>query len=189
MGFKGALEFQGKTKELPFTSERSDRAHRFYSDIFLGIGSNRVACDKANIPDPALKEVSLSFMSPEEGWIPEMSLDYPNMLYAYGRSPGTTTLNFFVGNRGELRTPLDFKDSRVKKRKMKLIHILERLGQIEEEGLSDVRIIWEDVSGQSDANSFRNRRSSMLAYTAGSWRILKQILTLIMTVRSKSLIL
>lgn len=131
----GALEFQGKSQELPFTE---DRAHRFYADIFLGIDSDRIADDKAPICDPSLKNISLTFRSSEEGWHTDKSLEYPNMLYAYGRSPGTTTLNWFVGMRGDLRTPLDFKDSRVKKRKMKLIHILERLGQIETGSLDEV---------------------------------------------------
>jgi hypothetical protein len=79
----------------------------------------------------------MTFLSQQEGWEPDKSLEYPNMLYVQGRSPGTTTLNWFVGQRGDLRTPLDFKDSRVRKRKMKLINILERLAQLEEEGLSE----------------------------------------------------
>jgi hypothetical protein len=127
----GALEFQGRTKELPFTE---GAAHRFYADIFLGIGSESVANDKADLQSLALRDASLTFLTPDEGWNADLSLEYPNMLYAYGRSPGTTTLNWFVGMRGDLRTPLDFKDSNVKKRKMKLINILERLTHIQEHG-------------------------------------------------------
>jgi hypothetical protein len=133
----GALEFQGKTQELPFTQ---DRAHRFYADIFLGIGSERIADDKATNNEIALNDASMTFLSREEGWEPDKSLEYPNMLYVQGRSPGTTTLNWFVGQRGDLRTPLDFKDSRVRKRKMKLINILERLGRLEDEGLSEASL-------------------------------------------------
>ncbi|KAF2671627.1 hypothetical protein BT63DRAFT_422173 [Microthyrium microscopicum] len=130
----GALEFQGKTKEMPFTD---DRAHRFYADIFLGIDSNKIADDKAPICDMTLKDISLTFMTGEQGWFTDKSLEYPNMLYAYGRSPGTTTLDWFVGMRGDLRSPVNFADTGVKRRKMKLIAILERLGQIETQSLQE----------------------------------------------------
>lgn len=130
----GALEFQGKAVRLPFTQ---NKAHRLYADIFLGIGSDRIADDKASNHEYAINDSSMTFGTPQEGWEPDKSLEYPNMLYVQGRSPGTTTLNWFVGQRGDLRTPLDFKDGRIRKRKMKLMNILERLAVLEEEGLSE----------------------------------------------------
>jgi hypothetical protein len=128
----GALLFRGRAKKLPHTADGS--AFRFYASVTM---DGRRAVDTASNPDESLKDVSLSFMGLREGSEPEGSLEYPNMLYAFGKSPGTTTLTWFVGMRGQLRSPLDYSDSKAKKRKMKLISILERLKELEM-GLDEV---------------------------------------------------
>jgi hypothetical protein len=112
-----------------------DDAYRFYASVKV---DGRTARDTAANPDESLKDVSLSFMSRGEGSEPDGSLEYPNMLYAFGKSPGTTTLTYFVGMRGQLRSPLDYSDSKARKKKMKLISILERLKELEM-GLDEVR--------------------------------------------------
>jgi hypothetical protein len=65
-----------------------------------------------------------------------MSLEQPSMASAFGKSPGTTTLTYFVGKSGSLQPPVNF-GSKAKARKMKLIAILERLKEIEMQGLQD----------------------------------------------------
>jgi hypothetical protein len=138
----GALEYVGSAKEFPF-SEQTEEAHRFYSTTFIGTGK-RGRCyttetDLASRQDEALREISLCFMGREENMEPKGSLEYPNMLYAFGRSPGTTSLTWYIGMRGQLRTPVDFnRGSEAKKRRMKLITILERLNQLTQQGLREV---------------------------------------------------
>jgi hypothetical protein len=128
----GALEFRGHAKRLPHTADGG--AYRYYASIKV---DGRRAMDTVGNPDESLKDVSLSFMGLREGTGPEGSLEYPNMLYAFGKSPGTTTLTWFVGMRGQLRSPLDYSHSTAKKKKMRLISILERLKELEM-GLDEV---------------------------------------------------
>lgn len=127
----GVLEMKGRTIELPHTDEE---ICRFFATVTV---DDRRAKDTVSNPDETLKDISLSFMGAREGKEPWGTLEYPNMLYAFGKSPGTTTLTWFVGMKGQLRSPLDYGDSKVKKRKMKLISILERLKELEE-GLDQV---------------------------------------------------
>jgi hypothetical protein len=124
----GSLEFRGKVVEMPLTQDRKNETCRYYATTKV---DGRVAKDTVANPDESLKDISLSFMGSKEGIEPWGSLEYPNMLYAFGKSPGTTTLTFFIGMRGQIRSPLDFNDSRAKKRKLKLITILERLKELE----------------------------------------------------------
>jgi hypothetical protein len=138
----GALEFSGKATRLPHTV---DDAYRYYASVTV---DGRPVKDTVANPDESLKDVSLSFMGQGEGREPDGSLEYPNMLYAFGKSPGTTTLTYFVGMRGQLRSPLDYSDSKAKKKKMKLISILERLKELEM-GLDEVgyvRLVGEMVN-------------------------------------------
>jgi hypothetical protein len=81
--------------------------------------------------------MSLSLMGNLEGLDPAGSLEYPNTLYAFGKSPGTTTLPWFVGLRGDLRTPTAY-GSKARPRKMKLIAILDRLRELETGLLDEV---------------------------------------------------
>jgi hypothetical protein len=140
----GALEFDGSAVELPFT----ENAYRFYATVHVSSeggmgkrgGSRPTTTDATIWQDDALMDVSLSFMTGRDSAGPSASLEYPNMLYAFGKSPGTTTLSWYVGMKGQLRTPLDFsRNSDAKKRKMKLITILERLNELTQKGLEEVR--------------------------------------------------
>lgn len=63
------------------------------------------------------------------------------MAYAFGKSAGTTTLNYWVSKSGSSSPPTQFA-SEVKPRKIKLLQILDRLQKLES-GLN------EDVSVQS----------------------------------------
>jgi hypothetical protein len=138
----GALEFTGSAAEFPFSDQQDEDAHRYYSSTFIGTGK-RGRCyttdtDLAAGQNEALREISLCFMGRDENMEPKGSLEYPNMLYAFGRSPGTTSLTWYVGMRGQLRTPVDFsRGSEARKRKMKLISILERLNELTPQGLRE----------------------------------------------------
>lgn len=126
---RGSLEFHGKAINIPLTNNIKHDAYRFYGSVLI---EGRAVKDTVSNPDESLKDISLSFMGPKEGQDPWGSLEYPNMLYAFGKSPGTTTLNWFVGMRGHVRSPLDFGDRPTRKRKIKLISILERLRDLED---------------------------------------------------------
>jgi hypothetical protein len=130
-----ALEYRGSAVELPFTG---NAAHRFYATVSIGPGNRVPAIDAPSFPDRALRDMSLSFMGQQEGEEPWGSLEYPNMLYSMGRIPGTTTVTYFVGMWGKLRTPLDWDDGIGRRKRMKLVSILERLNDLER-GLEEVR--------------------------------------------------
>lgn len=166
----GALEMKGETYQLPHTSED---ICRFYATVYV---DDKPAKDTVSNPDETLKDISLSFMGAREGLEPSGTLEYPNMLYAFGKSPGTTTLTWFIGMQGQLRSPLDYSDSGVKKRKMKLISILERLKELEE-GLDQVRYHISDVS----INGADIARSEMMISTTTSTLILLRIRNAIRT--------
>jgi hypothetical protein len=131
----GALEYRGSAVELPFTD---DAAHRFFAVVSIGPGNRVRASNFPTFPDRSLRDMSLSFMGPDEGEDPWGSLEYPNMLYSIGRIPGTTTITYFVGMRGRLRTPLDWNDGLGRRKRMKLVSVLERLNDLER-GLGEVR--------------------------------------------------
>jgi hypothetical protein len=146
----GALEFEGRAVELPFTKG----AFRYFCTTYLSNAAGgakrgsrrsssnrdvRTVTDVAPWQDEALREVSLGFMGARVGMEADGSLEYPNMLYAFGKSPGTTTLAWYVGMKGMLNTPLDFaRTGEARKRKMKLITILERLNELTQRGLEEV---------------------------------------------------
>jgi hypothetical protein len=99
---------------------------------------------------------------------PRGSLEYPNMLYAFGRSPGTTSLTWYMGMRGQPRTPVDFKrGSEAKKRKLKLITILERLNELTQEGLREVCLL--ESRGEAETRSIPT--ISITFFTTASSRI------------------
>jgi hypothetical protein len=128
----GALSFKGRVEEIPNTDRT---AHRFYATVDSP-GAAQSGSDRASWQDAAFKNISLSLLGENEGNDESGSLEYPNMLFAFGRGPGTTTLTWFVGQRGDLRTPTAY-GSRAKPRRMKLIAILERLRELEQ-GLEEV---------------------------------------------------
>ena len=74
--------------------------------------------------------MTLSMTGPADSKFPWYSLEQPCMGYAFGRSPGTTTLTYYVGQFGILKSPFKY-GSAARPRKMKLIAILERLGDLE----------------------------------------------------------
>jgi hypothetical protein len=121
----GTLIFEGSTADIPDT----DHHHRFYASVGTTTGSTEAMATRSRFQNTAIGNMSLSLVGNLEGLHPEGSLEYPNMLYAFGASPGTTTLTWFVGQRGDIRTPTAY-GSRARPRKMKLIAILERLEEL-----------------------------------------------------------
>jgi hypothetical protein len=77
---------------------------------------------------------------------PWLAHEYPCMAYAFGKSAGTTTLNYWVSKCGSSNPPMQFA-SEVKPRKIKLLQILDRLQNLES-GLN------EDVSQPSCPECF-----------------------------------
>jgi hypothetical protein len=92
--------------------------------------------DRALFQHPAFECVTLSMTGGTDSIFPWMSLEQPSMASAFGKSPGTTTLTYFVGKSGSLQPFVNF-GSKAKARKMKLIAILERLKDLEMQGLQD----------------------------------------------------
>ena len=92
--------------------------------------------DRAPFLHRSFENMSLSMEELTGAYSPWESLEQPSAMAAYGKSPGTTTLNYFVGKSGSLQHPMNFA-SRVKPRKMKLIAILERLQELQMQGLQE----------------------------------------------------
>jgi hypothetical protein len=92
--------------------------------------------DRAPFRHPSYKDISLNITGATESHFPWLSLEQPCMSYAFGKSAGTTTLNYWVGKFGSGNPPTKFVGS-AKPRKLKLLQILDRLRQLEN-GLDDV---------------------------------------------------
>jgi hypothetical protein len=97
--------------------------------------------DRAPFQLPAYKDMSLNMTGASDSQFPWLSQEQPCMAYAFGKSAGTTTLNYWVSKSGSSGPPTQFA-SDVKPRKIKLLQILDRLQKLES-GLN------EDVSVQS----------------------------------------
>jgi hypothetical protein len=80
--------------------------------------------------------MSLNMTGAADIQFPWLSLEQPCMAYAFGKSAGTTTLNYWVGKSGTGNPPAKLAGT-AKPRKLKLLHILDRLQQLEN-GLGDV---------------------------------------------------
>ena len=80
--------------------------------------------------------MSLNITGATDSHFPWLSLEQPCMSYAFGKSAGTTTLNYWVGKFGSSNPPTKFVGS-AKPRKLKLLQILDRLRNLES-GLEEV---------------------------------------------------
>ncbi|ORY18007.1 hypothetical protein BCR34DRAFT_583273 [Clohesyomyces aquaticus] len=128
----GASTFKGYADEIPNAPPGNDR---FYAVMDSAHPSRT---DRASFQHHRFKDISLNMTGPSDSQFPWLSLDQPCMAYAFGKSAGTTTLNYWVSKSGSSNPPLKFA-SDAKPRKLKLLQILERLAQLEK-GLE------EDVS-------------------------------------------
>ncbi len=96
--------------------------------------------DRAPFQNDAYRAISLNSTGNAESQFPWLSLEQPCMAYAFGKSAGTTTLNYWASKSGN-KPPPSVRDSEAIPRKMKLLQILDRLQGLEG-GLN------EDVSSQ-----------------------------------------
>lgn len=120
----GASTFKGYWDEIPNTPPGHDR---FYA-IMDADNSSRT--DRARFQHDAFKDVSLIITGPVDSTFPWISLEQPSMAYCFGRSPGTTTLNFRVSKSGSIHPVTKFAGN-IKPRKLKLLLILDRLRKLE----------------------------------------------------------
>ncbi|KAF2421187.1 hypothetical protein EJ08DRAFT_672978 [Tothia fuscella] len=133
---KGASTFTGFREEVTHAP-----GHYKLFAIMESESSDRT--DKATFQDAAFEDISLTVMTGiGESSMPWVSLDQPCMRYAFGRSPGTTTLTFYIGKSGSLAPTVHY-GSKAKPRKMKLIAILERLRDLYICGLQEDNFEWQ----------------------------------------------
>ena len=120
----GASTFKGYWDEIP---NAPPGYNRFYA-VMETEHSGRM--DRSPFQHDAYRDISLNMTGPADSAFPWISLEQPCMAYAFGRSPGTTTLNYWVSKHGSSYPPVKFSGA-VKPRKLKLLQILERLAQLE----------------------------------------------------------
>jgi hypothetical protein len=97
--------------------------------------------DRASFQQNAFRDLSLNMTGAADSQFPWLSLEQPCMAYAFGKSAGTTTLNYWVSKSGSGNPPTKFAGE-AKPRKLKFLQILDRLQHLEN-GLE------EDVSAKS----------------------------------------
>jgi hypothetical protein len=103
--------------------------------------------DRALFQQAAYHEMSLNMTGASDSQFPWLSQEQPCMAYAYGKSAGTTTLNYWVSKSGSANPPTQFA-SDAEPRKIKLLQILDRLQKLES-------IVYnEDVSVQFRTGHF-----------------------------------
>jgi hypothetical protein len=131
---KGASAFTGFREEVTHASGH----YRLFA-VMESEANDRT--DRATFQEPAFEDISLSLTGPADSAFPWVSLEQPCMRYCFGKSPGTTTLTYYVGKSGSLTSSVHYA-SRQKPRKMKLIAILERLRDLELLGLEEDNFEW-----------------------------------------------
>jgi hypothetical protein len=129
----GASTFKGYWDSIP----NAPGYDRFYAVME---SEHQSRTDRAPFQKPAYRDISLNMTGASDSQFPWLSQEQPCMAYAFGKSAGTTTLNYWVSKSGSSNPPTQFA-SDVQPRKIKLLQILDRLQKLES-GLN------EDVSVQ-----------------------------------------
>ncbi|KAL5446332.1 hypothetical protein PMIN06_007780 [Paraphaeosphaeria minitans] len=120
----GASTFKGYCDAIPNTPEGYDR---FYAVMD---SEHQSRTDRGPVQADAYRYSSLNLTGASESQFPWLSLDQPCMAYAYGKSAGTTTLNYYVSKSGSIHPPVK-PLGEVKPRKIKFLQILDRLQHLE----------------------------------------------------------
>ncbi|KAF2180198.1 hypothetical protein K469DRAFT_730214 [Zopfia rhizophila CBS 207.26] len=120
----GASTFKGYWDEIPNAPQGYDR---FYAVMDSEHASRT---DRAPFQQNAYRDISLNMTGAADSAFPWISLEQPCMAYAFGKSAGTTTLNYWVSKSGSSNPPTKFAGT-AKPRKLKLLQILDRLEQLE----------------------------------------------------------
>lgn len=100
---------------------------RFYATVE---GEYQGKTDRASFQNDAYRAISLDLLGASEDRLPWSSLEQPCMAYAFGKSAGTTTLNFWA-SKSSNNPPKIERTSTAVPRKMKLLQILDRLQSLE----------------------------------------------------------
>ena len=121
----GASTFRGYCDQIPKAPPGYDR---FYAVMD---NEHQTRTDRAAFSQPAFRDVSLNMAGTVDSQcFPWLCLEQPSMAYAYGKSAGTTTLNFWVSKSGSSPPPTKVAGD-VRPRKIKFLQILDRLQQLE----------------------------------------------------------
>ncbi|KAF2734020.1 hypothetical protein EJ04DRAFT_255546 [Polyplosphaeria fusca] len=120
----GASTFKGYADDIPNSPAGY---HRYYAVMD---SEHQCRTDRASFQQLAYRDISLNMTGTADSQFPWLALEQPCMAYAFGKSAGTTTLNYWVGTSGSNNPPTKFTGN-AKPRKLKLLQILDRLQQLE----------------------------------------------------------
>ncbi|KAI8943817.1 hypothetical protein NX059_001790 [Plenodomus lindquistii] len=120
----GASTFKGYLDIIPNAPEGYER----YYAVMESEHQSRT--DRAPFQQPAYRAMSLNMTGASDCQFPWLSQEQPCMAYAFGKSAGTTTLNYWVSKSSNSNPPTKFTGDS-KPRKIKFLQILDRLQQLE----------------------------------------------------------
>ncbi|KAF1833147.1 hypothetical protein BDW02DRAFT_553223 [Decorospora gaudefroyi] len=120
----GASSFKGYWDVVPNAPAGYDR---FYAVMEA---EHQSRTDRAPFQQQAYRDISLNMTGASDSQFPWLSQEQPCMAYAFGKSAGTTTLNYWVSKSGSSGPPAQFAGD-TKPRKIKLLQILDRLQRLE----------------------------------------------------------
>ena len=110
----GTSTFKGYWDEIPNTPQGYNR---FYAVMEA---EHQGRTDRAAFRHDSYRELSLNITGASDSQFPWLSLEQPSMSHAFGKSPGTITLNYWVGKSAECSPPYKPR-SGAKPRKLKLL--------------------------------------------------------------------
>ncbi|EMD59282.1 hypothetical protein COCSADRAFT_41149 [Bipolaris sorokiniana ND90Pr] len=120
----GASTFKGYRDAI---ANAPDGYNRFYAVLEA---EHQSRTDRAHFQQQAYRDISLNMTGTRDDQFPWSSHEYPCMAYAFGKSAGTTTLNYWVSKSGTSHAPIKFAGD-AQPRKIKLLQILDRLQKLE----------------------------------------------------------
>ncbi|KAI2485166.1 hypothetical protein Ptr902_04106 [Pyrenophora tritici-repentis] len=120
----GASSFKGYSDAI---ANAPAGYNRFYAVMDA---EHQSRTDRAPFQQQAYRDISLNMTGSSESQFPWLAHEYPCMAYAFGKSAGTTTLNYWVGKSGSSHAPMQYVGEE-KPRKIKLLQILDRLQKLE----------------------------------------------------------
>ena len=134
----GASSFKGYWDVIPNAPAGYDR---FYAVMEA---EHQSRTDRASFQQQAYRYISLNMTGAADCQFPWLSQEQPCMAYAFGKSAGTTTLNYWVSKSGCSNPPTKFAGD-IKPRKIRLLQILDRLQKLESGLNEDVSSVTECV--------------------------------------------
>jgi len=147
----GASTFKGY---LDVIHNAPEGYERFYAVME---SEHQSRTDRAPFQQPAYRDMSLNMTGAADSQFPWLSQEQPCMAYAFGKSAGTTTLNYWISKSGSRDPPAKLTED-TRPRKIKFLQILDRLQQLE-------RGLPEDVSPQLCRRSFASLSLTVAART------------------------